>query len=374
MKKKGLNEKFKIVFAFFLGAFIFGGGVYAASVINSSDVSYRSSNVQAALDELYEKAYNNCDYDIGKTWEFDYTGSSQEFVTPCKGAYKIELWGAQGNYATRKRAVGGNGAYTIGTISLGKEEKLYVYVGENRTDRLASFNAGSTGGSGNDSVNSGSVNGYGGGGATDIRLITGSWDNDASLKSRIMVAAGGGGATDYAYPVAGGFGGALIGGDGINGKYPSQGVANVPPTGGTQVAGGITSKNNSISINAGSNGTFGIGGNGNSEWGSGGGGGYYGGAGGGYTSNSVDSGAGGSSYISGHTGCIAIESADEVTAKSGCNVGTTDVTCSYHYSGKKFNGTAVKAGNESMPTHDGTSTMSGNTGNGYAKITLVGLN
>lgn len=30
------------------------------------------------------------------------------------------------------------------------------------------------------------------------------------------------------------------------------------------------------------------------------------------------------------------------------------------------------AGNQNMPTHDGTSTMIGNSGNGYAKITLVG--
>jgi len=29
------------------------------------------------------------------------------------------------------------------------------------------------------------------------------------------------------------------------------------------------------------------------------------------------------------------------------------------------------AGNMDMPTHDGLSTMKGNTGNGYAKITLV---
>jgi hypothetical protein len=30
------------------------------------------------------------------------------------------------------------------------------------------------------------------------------------------------------------------------------------------------------------------------------------------------------------------------------------------------------AGNASMPTHDGTSTMTGNDGNGYAKITYLG--
>lgn len=30
------------------------------------------------------------------------------------------------------------------------------------------------------------------------------------------------------------------------------------------------------------------------------------------------------------------------------------------------------AGNASIPTHDGTSTMTGNTGNGYVKITYLG--
>src|SRR5690606_21349938 len=35
----------------------------------------------------------------------------------------------------------------------------------------------------------------GGGGATDIRLVSGAWNNTASLRSRIMVAAGGSGSS-----------------------------------------------------------------------------------------------------------------------------------------------------------------------------------
>ena len=31
------------------------------------------------------------------------------------------------------------------------------------------------------------------------------------------------------------------------------------------------------------------------------------------------------------------------------------------------------AGNQSMPTHDGKSTMTGNAGNGFAKITLISV-
>jgi hypothetical protein len=105
-----------------------------------------------------------------------------------------------------------------------------------------------------------------------------------------------------------------------------------------------------------------------------GGGGYFGGGAGGSTlsGGSGQGGGGGSSYISGHTGCVAIASVETITPKVGCTNGTTDITCSYHYSGKRFTNTVMKSGNESMPTHDGTGTMTGNTGNGYAKITYLG--
>ena len=342
-----------------------------------SDESWNVDNMQDAINDIKENyTPNNKVNDLINqltSWEYEYTGTYDTFNVLVDGTYKIELWGAQGNYGSRKRAVGGKGAYSSGEIELTKGTKLYIYVGENRTDRSASFNAGSTGGNQADTVNGGSTNGYGGGGSTDIRLVSGEWNNTTSLASRIMVAAGGGGATDYAYPVNGGYGGALIGGSGFNGKYPNIGYPNIPPTGANQTNGGETSKNNYTTINPGYIGNFGIGGNGNSNWGSGGGGGYYGGAGGGITSYSVDSGAGGSSFISGHTGCVAINSATSIIPKTGCNDGTNNIECSYHYSGYRFTKTNLISGNESMPSHDGTSTMTGNSGNGYAKITLVSL-
>ncbi len=52
-----------------------------------------------------------------------------------------------------------------------------------------------------------------------------------------MVAAGGGGATDYAYPADGGYAGETIGGNGNNGHYAGV-VSLVPPSGGTQTTGG----------------------------------------------------------------------------------------------------------------------------------------
>ena len=43
-----------------------------------------------------------------------------------------------------------------------------------------------------------------------------------------------------------------------------------------------------------------------------------------------------------------------------------------HYSYFVFSSTDMKAGNEQMPTTDGTGAMTGNTGNGYVRITLIG--
>lgn len=76
----------------------------------------------------------------------------------------------------------------------------------------------------------------------------------------------------------------------------------------------------------------------------GGGGGYYGGG----TSASVDgyrqTGSGGSGYISGHAGCIAIKSATDITPKVQTYSQLSD---SYHYSGLIFKNTSMTNGNNS---------------------------
>lgn len=334
--------------------------------------SFKVTNIES--DEPLEKGEcpTSAGSYLGDSYSLEYESLSTytTFVAPVDGTYFIELWGAQGNDANRGRSSGGKGAYTSGFINLEKGQTLYVYVGEHRSNRSASFNAGSTGGSSSETVNGGSVNGYGGGGATDIRLVAGSWDNTESLASRIMVAGGGGGATDYVYPANGGYAGGLIGQDGINGKYPTQGVVNVTPTGGSQVSGGSPSS----TANTGTSGSFGRGGNGNGQWGSGGGGGYYGGGGGGYTDYSVDSGAGGSSYISGHAGSLAIASSSSTDLKEGCTSLSDSVECSIHYSGLKFTNTEMKSGNDMIPKQHGTASQKGNSGNGFARITIFADN
>ena len=165
-------------------------------------------------------------------YDFDFKEKAQEFVTPVTGSYKIELWGAAGNYypSNMKDEVG-KGAYTAGTIKLDEGQKLYVYTGKNATDEgtfySASFNAGSvTAGrifDAKGTPDEGYHNSSSGGGATDVRLVNGNWDDATGLRSRIMVAAGGGGTQYYRYGATetenpellihgiGGSGGGLIG-------------------------------------------------------------------------------------------------------------------------------------------------------------------
>ena len=139
--------------------------------------------------------------DDGQT-EFAYDDEPQKYIAPISGYYKIELWGAEGG-APNNSKLGGNGAYTSGNIWLNKDEVLWVYIGEHRegnaSQNYATYNDSSSTGYVAPSFNAGSVggpkesSGYGGGGATDVRLVNGKWYDETSLASRIMVAAGGGG-------------------------------------------------------------------------------------------------------------------------------------------------------------------------------------
>lgn len=302
-------------------------------------------------------------------WKFGYTGSSQTFTAPYDGNYKIELWGASGAmYGTYS----GNGAYTSGEINLSRNKPIYVQVGgtgsigTSRTGGLGGYNGGAKA---QDSYNTGTGNsiGNGGGGATDIRLTNGAWNNFESLKSRIMVAAGGGGSN---YSGKGGDGGTLKGFNG-SGSSGSQGIAGYGYGGYQNIGGGCLINSNSKGENC--TGSFGYA-NTTTYYstkyinpGSGGGGGYYGGGSSstGITGYAGGSGGGGSSFISGHSGCNAIASSS--IASNIVHTGQAN-----HYSGYVFTNTVMKGGNASVPTHDGKSTMTGNIGNGYAKITFLG--
>ena len=313
----------------------------------------------------------------GGVVETTYTEPKEHTYTVLyNGTYKLETWGAQGGGVSS--LPGGYGGYSAGNIELSQNEKLYVYVGENYNGYKStlSFNGG---GSGTYSTGENTVN-FNGGGATDIRLVSGDWNSTASLASRIIIAGGGGGYSNWSTGSKGGSAGGLIG-------YSGNRVGSiVNSTGGTQVSGGYGTENRTdIPIM----GAFGIGGYSglySSEWiyNSGGGGGYYGGGAGGAISGSVGSASGGSSYISGHTGCVAIISQNDITPKAGCTTGTTDNSCSIHYSGKKFTNTVMidgqgyswtntKGALQRMPNPSGGyyASGNGNSGNGAARITLV---
>ena len=273
----------------------------------------------------------------------------QEYIVPKTGTYKIELWGASGNnnYNSYTKANPTYGSYTAGNIELTAGEKLYFYVG----GMSQTFNCCSKQGER-----------AGSGGATDIRLTNGNWDDKKSLASRIMVAGGAGGSYSDTSAPTGGHAGGLSSYAVSHSSYPIYAS--------NQTSGGSAGK-------YGTAGTFGVAGINTSVAYNSGGGGYYGGG-------SGPGSGGGSSYISGHTGCVAITSNTDITPKSGCTTGTTDNNCSTHYSNKKFtntimidghgnNWTTTKSSKTKIPNPKGNyfDLEKGFPNSGYAKITYL---
>ena len=315
--------------------------VHTGQSIHYSNKKFVDAEILDGTNSKIEKMENGCakitflgeEYQV-KVTKFTFTGNYQEFNVETTGYYKIECIGARGGSSIAsgsKSSNGGYGGYTSGVIKLKQGEKIYVYVGGHGADAKV----------GKDSTNGYNGGGLGtwdhsddesagaGGGATDIRLIAGEWNDFESLKSRIMVAAGGGGAS---YHTEGGAGGGL--------KGLTNRTRSVP---GTQTSGY----------------KFGVGqdgyGTGDSDGVAGSGGGYYGGT----TSDYADvseAGAGGSSFISGYSGCDAI--AENSTENNIVHTGQ-----SIHYSNRSFIDGVIL---------DGKSTQIENMENGCAKITFMG--
>ncbi|HGM1562235.1 glycine rich protein [Clostridioides difficile] len=248
-------------------------------------------------------------------WNFDAVSSAQEIILK-PGKYKLECWGARGGATGTPLSDGfyyGKGGYSSGELTLKKETTLYIYVGFDGK-KGSQFNGAGYCGSAT------------GGGATDIRLVDGNWDNPQGLLSRIIVAGGGGGTRDR---YTAGSGGGLKGGIGrdFNGS---------PSHGGTQFEGG-KGKYDDGSLD----GSFGKGcAYPNPSAGSGGGGGWFGGAGG--NGGSFGSG-GGSGYV--------------LTKDSYKPPGYTP-TSEYYF-------------DNVVMTTGGNTTVVGNYSDGRAKITLL---
>ena len=230
------------------------------------------------------------------------------------GIHFFELYGSSGG-----GYMPGFGAYVSGTIRFDIKTKLYAFVGQKGVNgKNTAYNGGGRG----------SQLGSSGGGATDIRLINGNWDNLESLKSRIIVAGAGGGSQQADFLSKGADAGIFVGNTGNYGSQYGRKVA--VSTGGTQTSGGLPGNGQW----KGEPGEFGKGGkSGVNERGNGGGGGYFGG--GGTTADcAVGSGAGGSSYVSGLEGCKAYQKSS-----------------SYHSSWYYFTNITTKNGTETK--HDG---------------------
>ena len=262
-------------------------------------------------------------------YSFDYTGAVQE-ITLQPGTYKLEVWGAQGGDNTNASAAG-KGGYSTGIYTVSATTTLYIYVG-GKGNIYTTSGGGAIGGWNGGGAAYASAWGRGsGGGATDISLVGGDCTltsnryirTTASYNDRIIVAGGGGGATGLTDGMttesagSAGYGGGSLGGAGTSVSGTGQGRG---------AGGSSTSAGTNTSYSAG-NGSFGYGGSGTSSFtAAGGGGGYYGGAAG--------SGAGGGSgYVS--------SSLDE---------------------------RQTIAGNQPFTDPDGT-TVTGHSGNGYARIT-----
>ena len=207
------------------------------------------------------------------------------------GIYQFDLWGAKGGGTH-----GGKGGFSSGILFLRAKTTFFINVGgvgqspNGATGGLGGCNGGGNGGDGKIYLGNMKCGGYGGGGATDIRIMSN------ELSDRIIVAGGGGGQTmtdsdiksNKLTEIAGN-GGGISGSDG----YMEQ-IANSKSEGATQSTGNI----NGIGSN-GRDGTdnAGVG----AEGGGGAGGGYYGGL---TFQNKGEStnmpGGGGSGYVSGH--------------------------------------------------------------------------
>ena len=309
--------------------------------------------------------------------KYTFKEEAQEFTAEHTGTYKIELWGASGGNGWTAAGgngycEGGKGAYTSGTIELNTGDNLYFYVGEKGESasaglgvKSASYNGGGTGGNGGRDDNAGS-----GGGATDVRYFTTTPSDEdlevnssKGLSSRIMVAAGGGGAS------------CINNGTYTSVDYRNGGALAIPQTTAASWNGACAIP----SVNQITGANFGLGANSPAnETGhaaGGGGGGYYGGTYCSGGSNFFSAGSGGTSYISGYAGCIAILGENAISPRLDSNedvctteTAVTDTLCSKHYSNLVFTDGVMKTGSEEIPNYTDTGVMNGNNDNGYAKI------
>ena len=250
------------------------------------------------------------------TITFPAMGDAYTWTVPANiaGALSLDVQGAAGGDVDAS-TVGGNGARVTGQYTATAGQTLTISPGGSGTQGAAGWNGGGAGTAGEFNYGNNNASiwiqrfGQGGGGASDIRV------GGTDLASRIIVAAGGGGANRHAgerskstcsncdygtYSANGGAGGQT----GANGAGSSSNVAGslfAYGKGATASAGGSGGYWHPWGGNgySGAAGTSGLGGNANGVGGGGGGGGWFGGGGGSWancTCRAAGGGGGGSSY------------------------------------------------------------------------------
>lgn len=283
----------------------------------------------------------------------DSTGNCAPYsVELSAGRYLFEAWGSSAELNNPWNSIAGLGGYASGILKLESKLKFYLYIGS-----AGIFNAYNV-------SEQPTMFAYPGA-ATDVRLNVSSgyeWDNPISLRSRILVAGGGGGSEWKGS--TGGNGGGIFGGNGTtNCGWSEQQCPEYITTGGTQISGGIASKINHFGNEyyAGLDGLFGVSNvSPGRDMGGIGGSGYWSGASLEYGGGS----GGGSSFISGHPGCIALEN-DRSNNPSQTN-------SSIHYSRIFFTNTTTIPGNSTMPLYYSPSAKGiGNSSRGALRITIL---
>ena len=337
-----------------------GSGVsYAAE----QDVTYASITNGETI-TLYAQWFNK-NYLNNSTVLDTYTCTENVdvFDAPNTGIYVLEAWGAQGGNVsdnikdnnTISATEGGKGGYSYGIINLNAGDKVYVAVGcegvsvENSPD--GTIGAGGYNGGGRALVD-GKLNYSGsGGGATHFAINhnLGELVNYVNNQSDVLLVAGGGGgaynSTDIYYYSVGGYGGGLVAGDSVSyyvKEYRSNQLPNVRDSFVYYQGMHIPGANQMLQTgNDYTYGTFGKGVDAIREI------------------SGTDAGAGGGWY--GGNRLIRPISSGGMAASGGSgHINTTLLS-----EGKTI------AGNLQIPTHDSSSYMIGNSGDGYAKISYV---
>ena len=264
----------------------------------------------------------------------------------------MECWGAQGG--GNDSYPGGKGSYTKGTITIEANKAFYIVVGQNGTNEGIIFNNGSKKILGRTSEWA-----WSGGGSTDIRFTIHpeEWDNFDFRKSRIMVAASGGGSISYYLPQNGKPGGTLNGFAGTS-KTDDR-MDGEAATFGTQIKGGLngTGTNSRLTPNYIGFGYIPV----EHNTMNGAGNGYYAGGKGNHGYGTVGVGATGSCFISGRPGCDAIK--ESSTENAIVHTGQPN-----HYSGLVFTDTQMIDGTNRMPSPSGGTDEIGHSGDGACVI------